>query len=219
MLCLFGCTEKESTEVKMTIEEEVLSVAINFVLELKKEVIRNADFVWITNSVSLKNKYTMEEFKKKYGSIVPTELINNYPAVESGEKTKTLLIDIDHLELKYSYKIIEHMVKCSDAWYVENNENRSVEHVSRKSIIGIHEKCSRNKPNILLNSPVVFNNDKTMALIEFRFIYEEGEAFNNNPFFMGNVLIVLKKFNNTWSIVLYDDMYFGEKVLRPATQQ
>ncbi len=217
MLCLFGCTEKKSTEVKMTTEEEVLSVAINYVVDLRKEFVGKVELLYIENSILSTIVYYN---KDRYLNIIPTDLLKNY--LNSFEKYGKNLRDdkteelLKNLELNYKY-VKKDASTCIRNWYKDNGIDRSDITRYEKEKHNLFKKCSINKPSITIAHAPAFNDEKDLALVEVGFFYSEGELSDpQKPYLSGTSVIVLRKIRGQWAVIFQDDMYFGEKVLGPS---
>jgi hypothetical protein len=153
--------QKEEKDVQMTDEEEVLSVAINYIVDLRKEFVGKIDVLWINNYFWSPGEY--EKIQKKYGEIIPEDLLQK--SDESNKKyfkefenksDRIPEVPIKNLSLNYNYIITNRGVgDCIDKWYRETGIDSSDVGKYEKEKRKLYEKCYFNKPEITVSSRVV----------------------------------------------------------------
>ena len=227
-ILLFGCVSKEKEEhmsvtekekivesetivhshekenIEMTPEEQVLSVAINYVVDLRKEFVENGnvDLLRIDHSVAYWLASECGFLKESLGGIISKDLLNKYCKRKKDDddaKKKYKLVrpvqylSIRNLSLKYSYELgLNSIYKC------EYNRMREKQGQS------LFERCYLKKPKVSILCPPVLSDKEDEAIVFLNFEYDpfkhDGSYFPS--FFEANTLL-LKKVKNKWIIIFY----------------
>jgi hypothetical protein len=199
-ILLSGCVSKEKEEhvsvtekenIEMTLEEEVLSAAINYVVDLRKDFVENGnvDLLRINPDIHYWLTPDCNFLKESFGKIISEDLLNKYCKRKKDDddkgKTETVrwaqYLKIRNLSLKYNYEIgLSSIYKCKEDWMRGKQEN------------SLFEKCYLKKPNVSILCPPVFSNkdDETMVFLDFEYGPLKHDDSYHPAFFERNTLIL-----------------------------
>jgi len=194
----------EKENIEMTPEEEVLSAAINYVVDLRKDFVENGnvDLLIIDHDISHWRAIDCDFLKESLGEIISEDLLNKYCKGKKNhddEQKKYKLVrpiqylKVRKLSLKYNYEIGRNSIsKCKYDWVREKQEQ------------SLFERCYFKKPKVSVLCPPVFSDkgDEAIVFLDFEYDPLKHDGSYLPSFFEANTLL-LKKVKNKWIIIFY----------------